>query len=270
MADFASSHDLRGNVLIRGFETAFAPGRGARHVAARDEQKELEELAGYLSALGHPRRLELLGKLRFPRTLGEIELRPWRAEAEGNPDRAMSRNAVERHLQILRAIGVVLRRPGERDGRSVDEWLLAHARLFQVVEELRELSRLRPPDPADVPQTVVGEARRFRGVVAEGPHLTILTGPYEGRTRLLEGPGPWTLGRMASCEIALDYDPYVSSAHCEVARVPDGFGVRDLPTNRNGTNLNWQTMPRGQQVPLATGDVLGVGRTLVLFHAGTR
>lgn len=237
-------------------------------MAERDEEKELEELAGYLSALGHPRRLQLLSKLRFPRTLGEIELKPWRSEADGNPDRSMSRNAVERHLQILRAIGVVGRRPAERDGRSVDEWLLQHARLFQVIEEMRELTRLRPPDPADVGATVAGEPPRFKRVEIAGPRLTLLSGPFEGRSTALSGGGPWTVGRSADCALSLDYDPYISSTHCEVRQISGALAVKDLPANRNGTLLNWQTIPRGGETTLATGDVLGVGRTLVLFHAG--
>ncbi len=226
---------------------------------------ELEALAGYLRVLGHPRRLEVLSQLRVPRALGEIKLRPWRRESEGNPERALSRNAVERHVALLRTIGVVASRSGERDGRKVEEYSLSHARLFQVVEELRDLAQLRPRDPLAIDVTEASEAPAA-APTSSGPHLRVLSGPFEGRVHELGERGPWTVGRSAGCEIALDYDPYVSSAHAVLDRRDGRFIVKDLRTNRNGTLLNWRPIPRGAEALLEAGDVLRLGRSLLLFR----
>lgn len=230
-----------------------------------DAEEELEELAGYLNALGHPRRLELLQQLRVPRTMGEIHLRPFRKESEGNPDRSMSRNAVERHLLLLKAIGVVGSRPGERDGRQVEEYLLQHSRVFQVVEELRGLTQLRPLDDFDLSVTQ-RDVTPTRAPAVTGAHVTLLSGPREGAFFELAGPGPWRIGRGAPCEIRLDYDAYASGTHATVERSGAGFRAVDLPTNRNGTLVNWRAIPRGGTRDLATGDVLRVGRSLLLFR----
>lgn len=249
-------------------ENAIAPGLDAAAMQReRDEETELEELAGYLDALGHPRRLELLKQLRVPRTVGEIVLRPWRNEQEGNPDRAITRTAVERHLALLRAIGVVVRRDGVRDGRSVDEYVLQHARLFQIVEELRGLTTLRPV-AFDLAATVGTTPARTRAERPTCPHVVVLSGPFEGQVVPLEGRGPWTFGRSRDCTVALDHDAYASALHCTVSTTADGFVLRDLPTNRNGTDLEGRQLPRGGEARLDDGDIVRVGRSTLLFRAG--
>lgn len=236
---------------------------------ATPQESELEELAGYLNALAHPRRLELLAQLRIPRTMGEIQLKPWRNESEGNPDRAISRTAVQRHMGLLTAIGVVRRREANRDGRAVDEYVLQRARLFQVVEELRRLTKLRSIAADALDATASAARTRARPQHVRGPHLVVLSGPAEGTITRLEGAGPWPVGRAADAAVALDYDPYVSSQQATIERDAKGtFHVRDLPSNRNSTELNWTLLPRGDVAPLRTGDVIGVGRSLLLFRDG--
>lgn len=226
------------------------------------EDDRYEELAGYLNALANPRRLELLDRLRVPRTIGEIDLRPSRGEA----DRPISRTAVERHMMLLKAIGVVGNRPGVRDGRQVEEYVLQHQRLFQVVEELRGLTQLRPRTLLEL-ETTVSDAPPTLRVPLKGPRVLLLSGPFEGRAHTLEGDGPWQIGRAATSQIPLDYDPYVSSEHAMLHRLPDGgYEVEDLKSNRNGTLLNWGQVPRGRRAPLESGDVLRVGRSNLLFR----
>lgn len=234
--------------------------------ALPEDSTEFEELAGYLNALSHPGRLELLAQLRVPRTVREMSLKPYRRETEGNPDRLISRTALERHLQLLRAIGVVRSREAQRDGRAVEEYVVNQQRLFQVVEALRGLSHLRPAANLDVEVTVTGEVARS-APTPEGPHVVCLTGPLEGHARALGGAGPWVLGRSPTVAIPLDYDPYASSEHARIARGTSGFTVEDLPSSRNGTLLNWRPVPPGAPVPLKTGDVVSVGRSLLLFRA---
>lgn len=225
-----------------------------------------DALSDHLKALAHPSRLELLSQLRVPRTLNEIKLRPQRDEAEGNPDRLISRNAAERHLQLLVAIGVVVRREGVRDGRKVDEYTLQHAKLFQVLEELRDLTLLRPVELVDIERTE-GDRSHVLEMRDQGPRLVVLSGPAEGRAYPLPTRGGIVIGRAPPADVVLDHDPYVSVEHARIEVSPEGRTLlRDLPTNRNGSLLNWRHLARGQVAPLRAGDVLKVGRTLLLYQ----
>lgn len=229
-------------------------------------EQELEALAEILGALAHPRRLELLAILREPRRAGEIELRPWRHTTEHSPDRAISRSAVERHLHTLETIGVVARTPAPR-GKGAEEYVLDHARLFAIVEGMRSLTRLRPTVDLDSRETM--DALRpiaRRTPRPEGPHVVLIGGPTEGHVVPLVDAGPWRIGRAADSDVKLDHDPFVSATHAEIARANGSFTVRDLAANRNGTSVNWSLLARGGSVEIASGDVIGAGRSLLLFR----
>jgi len=64
----------------------------------------------------------------------------------------------------------------------------------------------------------------------------------------------------------LAYDPYVSHRHAEVVRRADEHRLIDLRTARNGTYLNWRRMPPGGDSVLQPGDIVGVGRSLLVFR----
>lgn len=230
-------------------------------------EAELETLANILGALAHPRRLELLAILREPRSAGEIELRPWRQTADHSPERAISRSAVERHLQTLETIGVIARKPAQR-GKGAEEYVLDHARLFAIIETVRALTRLRPTIDLDSRETmdVLRPVERKSARPATGPHVARMGGPSEGDVVPLLGEGPWRIGRAPGSEVSLDYDPFVSSSHAELTRAGGTFSVRDLAVNRNGTSVNWTRLPRGGSLELASGDVIGAGRSLLLFR----
>lgn len=226
---------------------------------------EYEKLSQYLKALANPNRLEMLDKLRFPKSAGELRLTPKRTEGAGNKARSISRQAVEEHLDILEAIGVVTKREGERDGRPVDEYAMNHARLFALVEEFRKLTLLRGASVEDPGATIDADAKAAAPWV-EGPKLVLVSGPWEGRVvPLAGGHGAWTLGRKRGASVQLDYDPFVSQEHARVVRDADGWSVEDLPGSKNGTFVNFRPVPAGR-TRLRAGDVLGVGRTLMVFH----
>lgn len=216
-----------------------------------------------MKCLGNPVRVQILQQLTTPRQLGEIKVSPHRREQGGAPQRSMSRAAVQAHLEPLREVGAVRTISGLRDGRSVVLYTVDQRQLFALTEELRDLSRMRS-DGVEAPDGTV-PAPPF-GEPVTGPRLVLMNGPWEGRIVPLQGSGPWTIGRAPGSTLSLGYDPYLSTSNSEVRRDGQAFRVQDLPRARNGTSVNWAALPRGQSVRLASGDVVGAGRTLLLFR----
>ncbi len=222
-------------------------------------------VADIMRALGNPVRISMLTILRQPRTLGEIQVTPVRQDDGQRPERAMSRVSVRQHLEQLLEIGAVQQVRGTRDGRTVTLYQVNHRQLFALTEELRELGRLRPEKDLIPDGTAPGSPEM---PPIKGPRLVLMNGAYEGKTFPLkaEGAQTWTIGRARNAAIALDYDPYLSLQNSEVRFVRGQFTLHDIATNRNGTRLNWEAVPRGSSLPLRSGDVLGVGRSQLLFR----
>lgn len=242
---------------------------------ARD-RIDFEGLEGYLRVLGYANRLELLTMLRDPRTIDEIRLSPAPAQAGESPDRAITRQAVQKHLDRLMEIGLVRSKTVKRPGkRSQNAYQTDHARLFALVEEFRRLCKV-PPTRAIEPlaTTALPAEERGPGRDVEGPRLVLVHGVHEGRTYPLrradlEGPRGWVIGREADLPVALPFDPFVSKENAEVLPADDGgYEVMDLRTAKNGTFVNWERLPVGGRAPLASGDVVGVGRSLLVFKEG--
>ncbi len=258
-----------------------AGGESGAALSARD----LANLSTYFQALAFPSRLQLLSLLQVPRTAQEIRLAPTRADRTTRSERPVSRQALSGHLRRLLAIGLVEAAPGRRGGRVVTEYTVSHARLFALVEEMRRLALIQPP-PGPTGVTVLQDDSAARpapsqaGVtatsegagIASGPALVMANGPLEGRAYSLAGSGPWTVGRVASCEVHLPHDPFVSKRNT-VVRAPAATGVAGAlwtvearADARNGTLLNWRPMEPGTTAPLQPGDVLRVGRTLLVMR----
>lgn len=235
---------------------------------------DFDRLSDYLKALANPNRLELLHQLRFPRTASEIYLRPKRTESGStNPDRFISRQAVERHLGILEGIQVIKRQPSTREGRPVEEYVLNHPKVFAIVEEMRKISHIKAHAPIDPMATSpdlevpAGKAPARKADAPKGPHVLLVAGVFEGRRYALNGDGPWEIGRSADIAVPLDYDPFVSTRN-SVLTVRDGrYVVQDVETNRNGTSVNYEPLPKGGECALENGDLVGVGRSLLLFRS---
>lgn len=232
---------------------------------------DTNRLAEYLRALGNPNRLDLLQELRVPRAVSEIELHPGAVRPGENPERAISHQAVRDHLAKLRAIGVLAVQRTERDGSVVDEYVLNHHKLFAIVEELRTLGELRADRPPVPEETIAGRwaAPATRDV---GPRLILVRGQGEGRVFPLrpDNRAPergWIIGRKRGLAVSLDYDPFVSGENAEVMPDSDGYTLLDIRSSRNGTLLNFQPLARGGTAPLATGDIVSLGRTHLVFRS---
>lgn len=231
---------------------------------------DLQRLADHLRVLANPNRLELLYKLRTPRSVPEIELTPEQVHEGENPDRTISHQAVRDHLSRLKSQGVVAIERTEEDGRVVDHYVVDHQRLFAVVEELRAVGELEPRDPVDAEQTIPG--RPAGGAASgSGPRLMLVRGQREGRFFELgdaerSATGAWRVGRRAGVAVSLDYDPFVSAENSEIRATGDGFEIRDLEASRNGTFLNFEQLDPREPAPLEHGDVVSVGKTNLVFR----
>jgi DNA-binding transcriptional ArsR family regulator len=229
-----------------------------------------EHLAELLTALGSPNRLRLVTLLREPRTLDEIELPPTQQIGD-REDRAISRQAVEKHLDRLAEFGLVREEETTRKGsRPRREFVVDRASLFAVLEELRRLGALEPEAEVD-PRATVDLDDPQETDLPPGRKLVLVRGAREGvcfplRRSKLEDPRGWILGRSADAHVSLEYDPYVSKENAEVIPSADGPKLVDLRSSTNGTFLNWTRLEPGEETPLSTGDVVGVGRSLLVYH----
>ncbi len=226
--------------------------------------RTLEELERVFKALSNINRLKLLVALQTPRGYSEIELTPSRGTGQGSSDRPISRQAVRGHIQELADIGVLVEADPEARRRR---FVVDRSRLYAVVEQMRTLATVEPTVAA-ADQTMDLDSEP-RPPMTDDPHLALVRGVEEGRVFPLDPDDPgsrFVIGRSAGADVALDYDGYISKEHAHVLIKPDGFFLRDLPSNKNGTFLNWRRMERGGLAPLGAGDVVGVGRSLLVFR----
>jgi DNA-binding transcriptional ArsR family regulator len=238
-----------------------APAQGVPFQVDRGDI-DFDLLSTYLKALAHPRRLELLWHLRAPSAASAIALRPARKD-DLSPDRAMSRQTVEAHLDRLQEAGVVRRVP-DADG-GADKWVTDVPHVFALMEEFRKLTAIPPAGPVLLEETMT---RKDLGAVvwSKGPKLVLMSGPWEGRLFPLQGAGPWRLGRSRSNDVPLTYDPYVSAEHATLRH--EGGAWRVAPEGeKRGLRVNFAPLAPGTSRPVAHGDIVELGRTLLVFHA---
>lgn len=226
-----------------------------------------QPLADALSGLASPTRLALLRLLRTPKALREIELlSSGSGEGAGRP---LARQTIKEHLDKLAQIGVVLTREAQREYGPTTEYFLNHQTLFALSEEFRGLAKLRP---AEEPQAVTVRAGTSPNHYAiRGPCLVLVKGLSEGVTFDLQPPTAgkpeWIVGRRRGVQVSLDFDPFVSSENSRIVLEQGTYKVEDLPDSRNGTQLNFRPVPKGIREPLRTGDLVGVGRSLLMFRS---
>ena len=82
---------------------------------------------------------------------------------------------------------------------------------------------------------------------------------------LESGQDRLSIGRLPACEVALPWDSEVSRAHALLEQVGGAWTVEDRGSS-NGTLVN--TVRINRPHVLHDGDVVRVGRTQLVFHAG--
>lgn len=223
---------------------------------SRLEDRDLDRIAGLLLPLASPVRLKILRYLTTPHYLEEVASHV-----------KLTRQAARKHLDKLVAIGVLARRSATRDTGLVTEYVIDQQALFLVYDEFEKLGTLRRRDArSDLVRTLAGGkgARpRSRG---GGPCFWIVRGLDTGE-RLELGDltdREWVVGRDPRADLALAHDPYASNRHAMVTHEDGVHRLTDLMST-NGTFHNWERLPRGDGATLAHGDVVGVGKTVLLF-----
>lgn len=228
----------------------------------------MDLLAHLLESLSSPIRLKILQAVRTPRPLHEIRVvQPVRRGGE-TMQRPLARQSVSRHLVQLERAGLVRRTRGPEKARG-DSYVLNHQRLFAIVDEVRNLSKLRPVlVPPLAPEATVDRGDWTGAALPPPPRLLVTYGREDAVAFGLNGPvgERWRIGRSTPCEILLDYDPYLSTEHASVRRDASGFVLTDAKS-RNGTWVNWIRLPRGASQPLRPGDLVAVGRSLLVFQS---
>ena len=231
------------------------------------EAIDYDQLEEYLRALAHGRRLELLHILQVPHALADIRITPGQDRGGDSPDRLASRQTIQRHIETLQEIGVVVANPAA-EGRS-KEFVVDPRRVFQVLEELRRVGQITAGAFVSREATVEGGSSPASAIEA-GPKLVLVHGFVEGkvfplrRVDLKQGGG-WLIGRKVGAHVSLDYDPFVSLVNSEILVERNAYLLRDLGISRNGTWLNWRRLGP-EAVALRPGDVIGVGRSLLVFQ----
>ncbi len=98
--------------------------------------------------------------------------------------------------------------------------------------------------------------------IAQNAQLIVVAGPDDGRRFELNG-GSFTLGRSATCQIALS-EEYISREHARLSLGNDGIVLEVLSSN--GLSIGGRKYKRGKEIVLAAGDVIELGAdTKMLF-----
>jgi DNA-binding transcriptional ArsR family regulator len=241
------------------------------------DKVDTEHLSEVLSTLGNRQRLDILRQLTTPRSVGDIEAHRQETEDGEVREVPLTRQAILSHIDKLEEVGLVDTRVAEGDGSHTKEYLTRDDHLFMVLEEVRTLGNLAMDSAGGgVPdRTLVQESQpetpEHEDALAQ---LILIRGIREGRTFPLHSkadPAQWYIGRERQVgdqqvDVPLEYDLFISRKHAVVTHDGDGFTLRDAES-LNGTTVNWNRELRGgEEVPVEHGDVIGVGRSLLLFR----
>ncbi len=221
-----------------------------------------DELATALKVLASTTRLRVLSAIKKPTPMRDIRVPPESSRSGDNPTRPVSVQVVQQHLKRLEKVGLVQETGADR------HYVVNRPRLYALAESFRQLAALRGDHTPLDNRTIVLESPGAAAPV-RGPRLVLVHGAYEGKAYALDPSfavdGQWIIGRRPGLPVCLDYDPYVSREHAVVSEGAAAFTIRPLPGTRNPTAVNWSQLHEDHEHVLSPGDVIGIGRSLLVF-----
>ncbi len=241
------------------------------------DKVDTERLSNVLSTLGNRQRLDILRQLTTPQNVGEVEAHREKKEDGGVREVPLTRQAKLSHIEKLKDVGLVDTRVAQGEGSHTKEYFTREDHLFMVLEEVRTLGNLAMDSgTGGVPdRTLVQEAEPETPDPEDAlAQLILIRGIREGRLfplRSKKDPMQWYIGRERQVgdekvDVPLEYDLFISRKHAVITHEDDGFFLRDAES-LNGTSVNWsQELRGGEETRLEHGDVIGVGRSLLLFR----
>lgn len=224
-----------------------------------------------LEALAFANRLSLLSQLQDACTLDEIELTPVDHDTtNGNRARCLTRQGVRYHLNQLQEAGIVRAERVREGGRVKNAYRVDKAPLWALAEALRELSANGNPSthPQDPDPSPITWDPRPQG---PGPHLVVVHGLEIGRrfrlgTLEADRRRGWIIGSQAKADVALPGSQFVDDQAAEIELQDGDYHLLDLRSARARVSLNGDRLGLGERRELDHGDVVGVGRTQLLFR----
>lgn len=216
-----------------------------------DGTVNVEGLAGTLTVLANPTRLLLLDRLGQPRFASDLE-----------NELGLTRQALKKHLDQLVGAGLVDVRPSRRGVFPAAEYAASARGLFAFKEDVLALALPPGASPGSLPTR---PAQALAGPLgARGPGLLVVHGHRRGEWLPLAGRSEFALGRDEKNDIALPWDPFASGKHA-LLRAGPGWSLTDLHAS-NRTYVNFEPLAPGESRTLLAGDVIGLGRTLLVLR----
>jgi PAS domain S-box-containing protein len=100
------------------------------------------------------------------------------------------------------------------------------------------------------------------------PKLIVARGAHEGLIYALdrEDRSSWVIGRAQDSDVRLAQDLFASRRHAEIRFEGGAYKVRGSAGGRNGVYINGRRLAQDEDVALRDGDILSIGRSLLVFR----
>ena len=95
-----------------------------------------------------------------------------------------------------------------------------------------------------------------------GHHAELVVVKGENRGAFVKVNGSFTIGRSSKADFTIE-DTKASSVHVRITPLPSGIILLEDLDSTNGTFVNKEQI---EQIPLRSGDLIKIGRTLLVFR----